>query len=158
MKRAVIIRLSLQAAILAALLPSAVPADAGGVSASGFEAKLSFCEDCHGQEGRGYLGWYPLPRLAGQEPEYIENQLNAFVTSNRENNIAILMSRVHNVSPSLGRALAGHFKRLNPSPFGGAPNGGDSQRGEKGSSKKVSRKTISRLAPSATGLKHKAQG
>jgi cytochrome c553 len=131
MKRAVSIRLSLQAALLAVLLPSAVPADAGGASAPGFEAKLSFCEDCHGQEGRGYLGWYPMPRLAGQQPEYIENQLKAFVTGNRENNVAILMSRVHNLPPSLGRALAGHFERLNPPPFGGAPDGGLAERGRR---------------------------
>jgi cytochrome c553 len=123
MKRAVSIRLAIQTLILAALLPAAALGDGGGSSVSGFEAKLSFCEDCHGAEVQGYLGWYPMPRLAGQEPEYIENQLKAFVTSNRESNIAIMMSRVHNVPSSLGRALAAHFKRLNPGPLGGTPSG-----------------------------------
>ncbi len=123
MKRAVSIRLAIQTLILAALLPSAGLADGGSSSVAGFEGKLSFCEDCHGPEGQGYLGWYPMPRLAGQQPEYIENQLKAFVTRNRESNIAIMMSRVHNVPPSLGRALAAHFRRLNPSPLEAAPNG-----------------------------------
>ena len=122
MTRAVSIRLALQTAILAALPLAALASDMG-TSVPGYEAKLSFCQDCHGVEGQGFLGWYTIPRLANQQPEYILNQLKAFVTKNRENNIAIPMYRVHNAAPELGRALAAHFNKLNPPPAGGAPAG-----------------------------------
>ena len=35
--------------------------------------------------GRGYRGFRPIPRLAGQMPEYLENQLRAFVGGSRVN-------------------------------------------------------------------------
>ena len=113
MTRAVSIRLALQTAILAALPLAALASDMG-TSVPGYEAKLSFCQDCHGVEGQGFLGWYTIPRLANQQPQYILNQLRAFVTRNRENNIAIPMYRVHNAAPELGRALAAHFNKLQP--------------------------------------------
>ncbi len=118
------LRLALTAAILAVALPLTAFADSGERSSvAGFQAKVSFCNDCHGSEGRGYIGWYPMPRIAGQQPEYFANQLKSFVGRNRENDIAILMYKVHKVSPSLGKALAEHFLHHTPRPFGGAPAG-----------------------------------
>ena len=51
------------------------------------QAKMAYCENCHGVSGRGFQGYYPIPRLAGQQPEYIKNQLQAFIERRRTNNI-----------------------------------------------------------------------
>ena len=61
-----------------------------------------------------------MPRLAGQTTEYLENQLRAFIERRREPHMAMVMSKVHGVSPALQTALAAHFNALNPPPFGGA--------------------------------------
>src|SRR3974390_1325554 len=78
------------------------------------EAKAEYCTDCHGEAGQGYMGWYPMPRIAGQQPEYFRNQLKSFQSRNRENDIAILMYKVHDLEPGMGKALALRFKSLRP--------------------------------------------
>lgn len=90
-------------------------AAAGG----GIEAKLEYCKTCHGLSGQGYLGYFPMPRLAGQQPEYIEAQLRAFTERRRTN--PIMFNVAHVLSPSMIASLANHFHHLNPPPFGGAP-------------------------------------
>jgi cytochrome c553 len=85
------------------------------------EAKLEYCKTCHGLSGQGYLGYFPMPRLAGQQPEYIEAQLRAFIERRRTN--PIMFNVAHVLSPSMLTALATHFRGLNPKPFGGAPRG-----------------------------------
>ena len=60
-----------------------------------------------------------MPRLAGQQPEYLENQLRAFIERRRIN--PVMFNVAHVLSPSMVAALAAHFKGLNPSPYGGAP-------------------------------------
>ena len=92
------------------------PARAGGL-----EAKLEYCKTCHGMSGQGYLGYFPMPRLAGQQPEYIEAQLRAFIDRRRSN--PVMRNVAHVLSPSMVTALAHHFRNLNPPPFGGAPRG-----------------------------------
>ena len=83
------------------------------------EAKLGYCLDCHGPSAQGYRGFYPIPRLAGQQPGYLENQLQAFVERRRPNDI---MSNVaHVLSPAMISALAAKFREFNPNPLGGAP-------------------------------------
>ena len=62
-----------------------------------------------------------MPRLAGQQPQYIENQLRAFIERRRTN--PIMFNVAHVLSPSMLTALAAHFRDLNPKPFGGAPTG-----------------------------------
>jgi cytochrome c553 len=116
----------LAAIILTAILGAAFsgPGRADGTRApskGSFHAKLQYCEDCHGPSGQGYLGYLPIPRLAGQTSEYIQNQLRAFVERRRENNVAIVMSRVHGLPPELQTALATQFSEFNPKPFGRAP-------------------------------------
>ena len=113
--------LVLRTAILAVILPAVDHAESGGSSLDGLRAKIEYCADCHGEAGRGYVGWYPMPRIAGQTTEYFENQLRAFVTRNREKDIAILMYKVHAVTPGTRKALAAHFAGLNPRPYGGGP-------------------------------------
>jgi len=92
------------------------PARAGGL-----EAKLEYCKTCHGLSGQGYLGYFPMPRLAGQQPEYIEAQLRAFIERRRSN--PVMQNVAHVLSPSMITALGNHFHHLNPPPFGGGPRG-----------------------------------
>lgn len=112
---------------LAAIAFSAVgrAADVGSADGyhDGLQGKIQYCQDCHGASARGYRGFYPIPRLAGQTPEYIENQLRAFVEGRREKHIPIRMARVHGVSPAMRAELAAHFQELDPSPIGHAPTG-----------------------------------
>jgi cytochrome c553 len=89
--------------------------------ARSLQAKIHYCYDCHGSSGQGYRGFFPMPRLAGQTTEYTENQLRAFVEGRRESHIAIVMSKVHGLSPEMRAALATHFRDLNSKPFGSAP-------------------------------------
>ena len=83
------------------------------------KAKLDYCKTCHGLSGQGFRGSYPMPRLAGQQPEYLENQLQAFIDRRRTN--PVMFSVAHVLSPPTLKALAEHFKDLNPKPLGGAP-------------------------------------
>jgi cytochrome c553 len=90
------------------------------ISLSGdVQAKISYCKDCHGVSAQGYNGYYPIPRLAGQQPEYFENQLRAFIEHRRTNNI--MFNVAHSLSPTMINALTAHFASLHPPPIGGAP-------------------------------------
>ena len=59
-----------------------------------------------------------MPRLAGQQPDYIENQLKAFVEHRRNN--PVMFNVAHALSPAMLAALTAEFKNLNPKPLGGA--------------------------------------
>ncbi|ARN83591.1 c-type cytochrome [Methylocystis bryophila] len=97
---------------------------------SGFEAKVEYCKTCHGLSGEGYRGYYPIPRLAGQQPKYIENQLRAFLERRRKSPLGaareagaegVMLNVAHGLSPAQFGALAAHFRSLDPAPLGGAP-------------------------------------
>lgn len=66
--------------------------------------------------GQGFKGAFPIPRLAGQQVEYIENQLLAFYEGRRSNKYMFAVS--HHLSPAMRTALAKHFNGLNPKPYG----------------------------------------
>jgi cytochrome c553 len=83
------------------------------------EAKIAYCKTCHGVSGQGFRGAFPMPRLAGQQPEYLENQLQAFIDRRRTN--PVMFNVAHVLSPPMLKALSTHFKDLNPKPLGGAP-------------------------------------
>lgn len=91
---------------------------AGQVSKQELKAKTDYCKTCHGIDGQGFRGSYPMPRLAGQQPEYIENQLKAFIEHRRNN--PVMFNVAHTLSPAMLEALTGDFKDLNPKPLGGA--------------------------------------
>jgi cytochrome c553 len=82
------------------------------------KAKIDYCKTCHGVLGQGFRGSYPMPRLAGQQAEYLENQLQAFIDRRRSN--PVMFNVAHVLSPSMLKGLAEHFKDLNPKPLGGA--------------------------------------
>jgi cytochrome c553 len=114
------LRLTLLGLALAAMYAVAAGAKEGAVAArDGLEAKILYCKTCHGLQAQGYRGYFPMPRLAGQQPQYIENQLRAFIERRRTN--PVMANVAHVLSPSTVSALAAYFRNLDPRPIGGAP-------------------------------------
>ena len=104
------LRLALQTTVLAIVFSAAGRADERGTAAFSkqeLKAKLEYCKTCHGLSGQGYRGYFPMPRLAGQQPKYLENQLRAFFERRRTNpvmsNVAHALSSVD--GHGLGRAF-----------------------------------------------------
>lgn len=89
------------------------------VSPAELKAKIDYCKTCHGLSGQGFRGSYPMPRLAGQQPEYLESQLQAFIEHRRNN--PVMFNVAHVLTPSMLKGLAEHFRDLNPKPLGGGP-------------------------------------
>jgi cytochrome c553 len=87
----------------------------GTVPKAELQAKIAYCENCHGVSARGFHGYYPIPRLAGQQPEYIKNQLEAFLEHRRTN--SIMFNVAHVLSPAMLDALTENFQSLNPRPL-----------------------------------------
>jgi len=108
---------AMPAAALAITFMPAGQAKEASASRHDVQGKMSYCETCHGYQGRGFHAYNPIPRLAGQQPEYIKAQLQAFVERGRTNNIMYNVSHV--MSPDLVSALATNFNQLNPKPIGG---------------------------------------
>jgi cytochrome c553 len=102
-----------------AALPVSIAAAAHAETSAAVKAKIDYCQTCHGLSGQGFRGAAPMPRLAGQQPEYLENQLKAFVERRRENKY--MFGVAHVLSPEMITALATHFNEMNPKPLGGAP-------------------------------------
>src|ERR1700675_2520185 len=112
----------LRATILTVVFSAAAHAEDKGAAAvpkQELEAKIAYCKTCHGASGQGFRGAFPMPHLAGQQPEYLENQLQAFIERRRTN--PVMFNVAHVLSPSMLTALSTHFKDLNPKPLGGAP-------------------------------------
>jgi cytochrome c553 len=117
------LRLALPAVVLAMVLSAAAEAYRDEMpAAGGLGEKLRYCTDCHGTSGQGYFGYLPVPRLAGQQADYIENQLRAFAEHRRESDI-LALSRVHALSAAMRSAVAHYFSTLNARPLGGGPAG-----------------------------------
>jgi cytochrome c553 len=93
--------------------------DSAALPKSDFESKVAYCKTCHGLSGQGYRGYYAMPRLAGQQPEYLESQLRDFAEQRRWNPLMFNVARV--LDPSMRSELAAHFRDLNPEPVGGGP-------------------------------------
>jgi cytochrome c553 len=87
---------------------------------SDLQSKAAYCKTCHGLSGQGYRGYYPMPRLAGQQTEYLESQLRDFAEQRRWNPLMFNVARV--LTPPMRSELAAHFRNLNPEPVGGAPD------------------------------------
>jgi cytochrome c553 len=116
------LRLALQLAILAIVYSATGRADAkdtAAVLSRDVQAKIGYCQDCHGPSGQGFRGFFPVPRLAGQQPVYLKNQLQAFVERRRTNNI--MFNVAHVLKPAMITAIATSFKNFNPKPLGVAP-------------------------------------
>jgi cytochrome c553 len=112
--------LTLAAAIVA--MAFVAPGRAGDRGAATFAnqdllAKIVYCKTCHGLYGQGYRGYYPMPRLAGQQTGYFEDQLQAFAERRQINSTMFNVARV--LTPAMLAALATHFRDLDPKPLGG---------------------------------------
>jgi cytochrome c553 len=113
---------ALPAAVFAIVFAAAGRAQDKGTanfSQRDLQAKIVYCKTCHGLSGQGYRGYLPMPRLAGQQPIYLENQLRAFIERRRTN--PVMFNVAHVLSPAMVADLAAHFNELNPKPLGGAP-------------------------------------
>ena len=128
--KAIRLQAVLQIAILAVAFSTVAHVSEGraaeDVSKHDLQAKIDYCETCHGLSARGFMGFHPIPRLAGQQVEYIENELKGFVERKRANKESpsstnIMFNVGHVLSPAMITALATHFHDLNPKPVGGAP-------------------------------------
>src|SRR5271157_4002824 len=98
---------------------SAQASKQGAVSEQELQAKTSYCKTCHGVSAQGFRGAAPMPRLAGQQPEYLENQLKAFIERRRTN--PVMNNVAHVLTPAMVEALGDYFHKLDPEPLGGAP-------------------------------------
>jgi len=112
-------RRSAFAVALGVLLCASAHAEDKAVSPHELKVKTDYCKTCHGLSGQGFRGSFPMPRLAGQSPEYLQNQLQAFIDRRRTN--PVMFNVAHVLNPSMQKALADHFRDLNPRPLGGAP-------------------------------------
>jgi cytochrome c553 len=123
--RAVSLTFVLQVAVLAQIVPSpGSAADFGEAShhpKQSLRGKIQYCTGCHGLSGQGYFGYYPIPRIAGQTSEYLENQLQAFIERRREGDIPLKIGKIHGISPAIRTALATHFEYLEAMPIAGGP-------------------------------------
>jgi cytochrome c553 len=101
-------RIGLRMAILA-MVASAVPAWAGE------GASVGNCTWCHGTSGQGYT---VAPRLAGQRPQYIENQIRSFREHTRDNPFSrqYMWGAVAALRPHEARDLATYFATIVPKP------------------------------------------
>ena len=118
--RRVDLRLTLLGFVLTVVCGVAAGARERIVPARGsLEAKILYCKTCHGLQAQGYRGYFPMPRLAGQQPQYIDNQLRAFIERRRTN--PVMQNVAHVLSPSMVSGLSAYFEKLDPPPIGGAP-------------------------------------
>ncbi len=115
----------------------------------GIQGKAAYCTDCHGASGRGYRGFYVMPRLAGQSPEYLQNQLRAFVAGRRGRHSAMVMSKVHGLGPAHAIGTGSAFCRAQPSTLRRRLRGSSSRQDDR-STRRACPKPTCRLAPSAT--------
>ena len=113
------LRRVLPAAILVMAICAADRAECDAISQQALRAKIEYCETCHGLSAQGYHGYYPIPQLAGQQTQYIENQLQAFIERRRKN--SYMYNVAHVLSPDMQGALAKYFNALNSRPLAGAP-------------------------------------
>lgn len=109
------LRYAFAAILIVALSGSGYAGDAR-TSNGALQSKIEYCSYCHGSSGQGYKAFYAMPRLAGQTPEYFENQLRAYAERRRKN--AIMYNVAHALSPQMRAALARHFSSLHPGPYG----------------------------------------
>jgi cytochrome c553 len=145
--------LILPAAVLALSFSSPAAAQ-GNVSKAEADAKLRYCEVCHGASAQGFHGYYPIPRLAGQPTEYLKNQLQAFVERRRTSNIMFNVGHV--LSPAMIDALTTDFNQLNPKPLGALQKKTSTK--ERGFSKMESLGRMFLRAPHVTVPKPRATG
>ena len=97
-------------AALAALLSMPVLADAKADQARAEEIVSGRCFLCHGMEGESASPVFP--RLAGQHPRYIEDQLRQFNKRERTNDNAVMHTVASKLSELETHAVAEYIATL----------------------------------------------
>ena len=70
---------------------------------------VASCTSCHGLKG---YGTPQLPRLAGQQPLYLENQLKQFNTRERNNDNAVMHSIAAKLTELEVKAVSSYLSTL----------------------------------------------
>ena len=100
-----------------AMVSSSVPSLAWETEAGGIGQRIADrnCTWCHGPSSQGFS---TAPRLAGQRPQYLENQLLSFQAHTRDNPLSkqYMWGATANISPEAAGALAAYFSTLEPKP------------------------------------------
>lgn len=102
-------RFAVQMAALAITLASTSPLLAED------DLPIRNCTFCHGVSGQGFM---VAPRIAGQQPQYIENQLKNFIAHIRDNPYAkkYMWNASANLTPEGISAFAQYFSSQAPRP------------------------------------------
>lgn len=97
--------------VVLTLAAMALPAAAG----ESWHAAVQNCTWCHGTAGQGFA---TAPRLAGQRPRYVENQLRSFANHTRDNPFSqqYMWGAAAALRPDAARELAAYFATLPPKP------------------------------------------
>jgi hypothetical protein len=74
------------------------------------QAKTEYCKTCYGVSEQGFSGAFFMPRLAGQQPEYLESQLGAFFERRRTNPVMFNVGLC--LKPGDDHRLGGAFRGL----------------------------------------------
>jgi cytochrome c553 len=85
---------------------------------SGAETKAkAACLTCHTAEARAFLGYLPVPQIAGAPADYIQNQLKAYAEGRRQPEIWKAKNpKAHTVAESEMKAVAEYFSGLPAAP------------------------------------------
>ncbi len=110
------LRLAVQTAVLAILIPAEV-------QAGELKDKIEYCVNCHGAQAQGFHGYYTAPRIAGQTVQYLEKQFKAIAEHKRDNPTSnlFMVPVVASIEPGMWPAIAKHFSALDPRPVGDGP-------------------------------------
>ncbi len=74
-----------------------------------------YCMLCHGRGAHGFMGYRPIPQLAGQQAEYIQIQLTAFAERRRLRNLGFIRyDKVHSLTPDQRAALGEYMSKQEP--------------------------------------------
>ena len=151
------LRLALTAGLLATVLPAAGRAQDSSEKQT-VESKIRYCKDCHGQQGQGFQGAYPVPRLAGQTVAYLQAKADVILEHKRDNPTAdaFVAPALASLSAQKRGEVFEHFASLNPAAAG--PGSQDLVPAAEGSMKKASLRTTFWPAPlprsRRQGLRH----
>ena len=150
------LRLALYAGLLAVVFPAASSAQDSGDKQT-VEAKIRYCKDCHGQQGQGFQGAYPVPRLAGQPFAYLQAKAEVILEHRRDNATtdAFVAPALASMNPQKRGEVFDHFSKLNPPPAG--PDRKIWSPREEGSMKRASPRITFQLVPAVTAPKARAQ-
>jgi cytochrome c553 len=116
------LRLALTAGLMAIVLPTAGHAQDSGDKQT-VESKIRYCKDCHGQQGQGFTGAYPVPRLAGQTFAYLQAKSEVIMEHRRDNPTAdaFVAPALASMNPASRGEVFDHFTKLSPPPAAPGP-------------------------------------